>query len=233
MNVTFDKPNEILNSVKIHFPVLYDIEGTYSISLLKYSENYTFLINMESEKRVLRVNRPDYHTFEELNSEVLWMDMLRKETELILPEVIFGRNNERIQSFQAEQSGIRYYCSLFTFMTGTIVRSLSGDELLNKMCKIGEITAKLHRCSIKNNIELERFKWNFETLFGDNPRWGDWRKFKDLTANEIEMIENVIFVIKSRLEKFGKNVDRYGLIHSDLHLSNIITEGDTIKVILR
>ncbi|PYG88744.1 Ser/Thr protein kinase RdoA (MazF antagonist) [Ruminiclostridium sufflavum DSM 19573] len=231
MRYAFDTPDEILASVKACFPVLYNIESAYSISLLKFSENYTFLIDLKGEQRIFRVNRPGYHTLEELKSEVSWMDTLRSETGLIFPEVICGRNKEPVQSFRNEQSGRIYFCSMFTFMTGNIVGSLSGGELLEKMCSIGEITAKLHKCSIKNNFKLKRFEWNFEAFFGNNPRWGDWRKFKELTPYEIKLIGKVIFVMRNRLEKFGKNSARYGLIHSDLHLSNIIAEGAAVKVI--
>jgi len=231
MNETNDTPQDILDLVKINFPLLYEIQTPYNITLLKYSENYIFLIDMESKKRIFRVNRPDYHTIGELNSEVVWMDMLRRETDLILPHVLAGKNKELIQSFYSESSGITYSCSLFTFMNGTIVKNLSGNELLEKMAGIGEITAKLHNQVILSNIELERFEWNYETLLGENPRFGDWRKYKGITSENLNLIEKSVLIIKNRLEKFGNSTNHYGLIHSDLHLSNIIIDGDILQII--
>ena len=231
MKNTIDTPLELLELVKIYYPSLYNIEQEYAISLLKYSENYTFLIELENEKRILRVNRPNYHTLEELNSEVVWMDMLSAETDLILPEIIVGKNNELIKSFQSENSGITYYCSLFSFMSGTIVKNINKAELLKKMAGIGEITSKLHSYVINNNVNLKRFEWNYETLFGDGARWGDWREFKGLTLDNFSTIKKCLFISKNRLESFGKGTRKYGLIHSDLHLSNIITDGNILKVI--
>lgn len=231
MNNAFDNPIEVAELVKKQFSSLYDIEKPYTISLLKYSENLTFLIDSGNEKKIFRVNRPDYHTFAELNSEVVWMDMIRKNTNLIVPEVFAGTNKNLIQNIVSEKTGMTYYCSLFSFMSGAIVKNIRGKELLRKMFEIGKITAKLHIFSIKNINNLDRFEWNYESLFGENARWGDWRKYKGLTEDNILLIENVLEIIKIRLENFGKSIEKYGIIHSDLHLSNIITKGDALKVI--
>ena len=231
MNKSIDTTFEILDLVKLNFPLLYNCNNSFEISMLKYSENYTFLVNLENDKKIIRVNRPNYHTFEELNSEVVWMDMLKKNTDLIIPKVIAGKNNELIQNFKSYVSGITYYCSLFSFMDGTIVRNLKEDELLEKMCSIGEMTAKLHIFSMENDIKLERFEWNYETLFCDNPRWGDWREYKGLTLNDFSTIKATLSIIENRLKKYGKDIFKYGLIHSDLHLSNVIMNNDILQLI--
>ena len=37
--------------------------------------------------------------------------------------------------------------------------------------------------------------------------------------------------MRRRLERFGKGPERFGLIHSDMRLANLLVDGDAVKVI--
>ena len=47
----------------------------------------------------------------------------------------------------------------------------------------------------------------------------------------IALYEEASHIIQKKLEAFGKDKTRFGLIHADLRLANLLIYGDEIKVI--
>lgn len=99
--------------------------------------------------------------------------------------------------------------------------------------QIGAITAKLHLHAMSWNADnsLPRFHWDIEDMFGDTSRWGDWSKNPVLTESQKEIFSQTVAIGCKRLEKYGKKPDRYGLIHSDLNINNILVDGDQVKIL--
>jgi Ser/Thr protein kinase RdoA (MazF antagonist) len=65
-------------------------------------------------------------------------------------------------------------------------------------------------------------------VFGPNPTWGDWRGGPGVTHDIAEVLERVEATVTRRLTAFGRGPDRYGLIHADMRLANLlIHEGET------
>jgi len=98
---------------------------------------------------------------------------------------------------------------------------------------LGETTAYLHRqTEIWNGTKkLNRIDWTFDNIIGKTPKWGDWRKFPDMTQEAQAYLEEIVQIIEKRLMRYGKNENNYGLIHADLRLANLLIEGEQIKVI--
>ena len=53
----------------------------------------------------------------------------------------------------------------------------------------------------------------------------------DLTESQKEIFSQTVAIGCKRLEKYGKKPDRYGLIHSDLNINNILVDGDQVKIL--
>lgn len=217
-------------AVKETLPLVYDGFEDVKISLLKYSENLTYLLEKD-RKYVLRIYRPGYHDPEELYDEVLWQARLKEDTDIRLAAVICGKDRQLIQTVTI--GGDSYHLALFEFVPGKALRNLSKDELYYYMEKIGEITAKLHNHVLrwKESSKLKRFTWNYEDLAGPDSRWGDYTEMKTLTEEESTCYAQALKIIEKRLINYGKGEDRYGLIHSDLNINNILVDGDDIYVL--
>lgn len=228
-----DAPSALLETVRREFPKLYPYPEIVEIRLLKLSENLTFTVRSAGRKAVLRVSRPFYHPEEELLAELQWMDMIRKSGAVPIPEVYAGTDGGLLQSFVSERSGIRYFCSLFSFLPGKTVRQLHGRELLEKTARIGSIAASLHLLAQETPAmnRLKRFSWDWEHLLGKNARWGSWRDYPGLTREDFSLFRRASDEIRGRLASYGKGPSRYGLIHADLHLSNVILDGEKLHVI--
>lgn len=228
-------PDEIRRQLAGQIVRLYDLPEDIKVYHLKYSENFTYRLESEREgkKYVLRVNRPGYHPREELNSELLWMKALRRDTDLLMADVLPGKDGGFIQQLSLEQVADPYVCTLFSFVEGEGIRGLGLDRLLPYQREIGAITAKLHLHAMNWNGDhhLPRFHWDWDDMFGNTSRWGDWSENTEITPEQRELFASVVEIGKERLERYGKASDRYGLIHSDLNINNILVQADKVKVL--
>lgn len=229
LETSLNKFNQIASLAVKKFPLLHGA----LIQLLNYSENATYLVeNTKRGKYILRIGRPYYHSKAEIKSELFLLQLLAKHTSIHVSSPILGKDKEYVQEVIYED--IPYYCVLFTFLEGDAPDENQKEKLICQFEQLGEITAQLHKFSIQNHHRLqniERIDWNFETILGPKPKWGRWQEGKAMTRERLELFEEVSEKIRKRLEQYGKDPDRYGLIHSDLRLANLLVEGSQIKVI--
>ena len=68
-------------------------------------------------------------------------------------------------------------------------------------------------------------------LLGESPKWARWQDGLGITAERVELFVEVSKVIKSRLEDFGQDCNRFGLIHADLRHANLLVKDGEVKVI--
>jgi len=99
--------------------------------------------------------------------------------------------------------------------------------------QLGAISARLHQHvrSWKRPIAFVRKIWNFDTTVGSKSHWGDWRFAPKLTKDGEQLLEKTCLKLKRQLNEFGESSDRFGLIHADLRLANLLVEGDRLGII--
>ncbi|MDZ5474133.1 phosphotransferase [Bacillus sp. 31A1R] len=205
-----------------------------SIKLINYSENATYLVtdSQSTKKYILRVGRPGYHTKKEVESELEWLKSINQLSAITISLPLQGENGEKVQTIVYERQ--TFYCTLFTFLEGNAPDEGNEQELIHQFEILGEVTANLHEHSIKFRNQLQqitRLTWDYDTILGSTPKWGRWQHGLGMTEEKLELFEEVSGKIKERLNQFGKSPERFGLIHSDLRLANLLVENNHIKII--
>jgi Ser/Thr protein kinase RdoA (MazF antagonist) len=76
-----------------------------------------------------------------------------------------------------------------------------------------------------------RKTWDFQATLGRTPYWGRWQDAFGLDAAGQELLRRAVDLIERRLAAFGSGPDRFGLIHADLRLANLLVHGDALTVI--
>lgn len=224
---------DICERVSEVLPRIYDLPSPFQVSYLKYSENITLCVESQAKKQILRIDRAGYHPREELESELLWMREVRRDTDLQIADVLPGKDGALLQRIPFAASDGGCYCTMFSFVPGRQLRNLEGEALLKVVRRLGTISAILHNQVLQSPTAetLPRFSWDYEALMGENARWGCWKCAEQLTQEQREVFGRAEQIIRVRLDRYGKGRDRYGLIHSDLNINNILVDGDAIGVL--
>ena len=201
------------------------------LSLLCISENATFRADdpLRAEPLVIRVHRPGYHSLAEIESELSWINALREQAILQTPRPVPTRNGSLLACF--DHDGESRQVVAFAFMSGHEPDE-SGD-LSAGFEQLGRLTANLHNHARawQRPPGFIRKIWDFDTTIGDRPHWGDWRDAPGLRASGAAVLNRCVTRLRGELAAYGTDPRRFGLIHADLRLANLLLEGDRLAVI--
>jgi Ser/Thr protein kinase RdoA (MazF antagonist) len=201
--------------------------------LINLSENATYRIDDPSSGRrfAMRVHREGYHSKNGIASELAWLMALRNDGVVITPIPVPGADGDLIQSVGHPAMPRPRNVVLFEWEEGK--EPSEKDHLTEKFKILGEVTAKMHHHSQswRRPKNFERHIWDFSTSLGDRPHWGSWRDGMGLDAAKEKLFADAVGLIERRLDRFGQGPDRFGLIHSDMRLANLLIDGDTVKVL--
>jgi Ser/Thr protein kinase RdoA (MazF antagonist) len=191
----------------------FDFSEHAQIRMINLSENATYLVEDTATQRdgVLRVHRENYHLAESIGSELLWLDALRAEWGIRTPAVIPARDGRRVVTL--EHAGVDRHAVLFEMMGGMTAR------------------LHLHARSWRLPPGFTRFSWDWRHTLGSAPRWGRWQDGIGIGDPEVALLSRLSDQVEARLKEFGSGSDRFGLVHADLRLANLLVDGDHINVI--
>ena len=201
------------------------------VTLLNVSENATFRADDPERESpvVLRVHRPGYHTRREIESELSWLEALQADEVAHIAPALECRSGGHIAAFDLD--GEPRDVVAFRFMPGA---EPSPDEnLVRGFRDLGAISARLHghARAWQRPDWFTRKTWNFDTTVGRTPHWGDWRAGLGLMQDGREVLERTAAALEKKLAAFGTGPDRFGLIHADLRLANLLVQDGRIAVI--
>lgn len=207
----------------------YDLPAGARATMINLSENATYRIDAGGRKWALRIHREGYHSKMAIGSELAWLQALRRDNAVTTPVPLKGRNGDVIQSIEARGRPPRH-AVLFDWETGA---EPSETELLGPFEVLGAATARmhLHARAWTRPRDFERLTWDFDGAFGSVQHWGSWRDGMGLDAGKTKLFQRAVDLIEKRLKAFGKGPERYGLIHCDMRLANLLIDGDETKVI--
>jgi Ser/Thr protein kinase RdoA (MazF antagonist) len=157
---------------------------------------------------------------------------LRQSGVVVTPVPVKGRNGELIQIVGHPRLPRPRHVVMSEWEEG--IEPGIGHDLAEPFEILGEVTAHmhLHAQQWKRPSWFERHSWDFETSLGDEkPHWGRWRDGMGVDAAKAELFGRTVDRIGKRLATYGKGLERFGLIHCDLRLANLLIDGKTVKVI--
>jgi Ser/Thr protein kinase RdoA (MazF antagonist) len=201
-----------------------------TLSLLSLSENATYKVEDPPNGRVavLRVHRTGYHQPGAVESELAWLQALRRDEGLATPAVYPAPDGREVVSISL--GGISRQTVLFEFLPGT---EPPDDQLPARFELLGAICAQMHRhaSAWSRPAAFTRFRWDFDSTVGASPRWGRWQDGVGVGPAEQQVLGRAAALMAQRLARFGTGPDRFGLIHADMRLANLLVSGPDIAVI--
>lgn len=203
----------------------FDIAPDSTLRLLNLSENATYAVQdaISGTQSILRVHRKGYHRSHEIESELDWLDALRRGSEVTVPTVLAARDGRRVVTM--DQDGTPRHVVHFEMIAGT-----EPDEAtltVGDFHTLGQITASLHDHSRAwvRPPGFGRFSWDWQHSLGDRPRWGRWQDAVGVGDEEHEVLDRARQLLQQRLQEYGIGPDVFGLVHADLRLANLLVDG--------
>ena len=208
----------------------FGFSGQARLSLLSLSENATYRVDDPRDGRiaVLRVHRTGYHEAGAVASELAWLQALRRDEGLLTPAVFRAPDGRDVVDVAI--GPVTRQTVLFEWLPGT---EPPEDQLAEKFELLGGICARMHRHSGRwaRPAGFVRFTWDFDCCVGASARWGRWQDGIGVGKEELQTLGRAAALISQRLRRFGAGPDRFGLIHADMRLANLLVSGPDIQVI--
>ncbi len=203
------------------------------VEMINLSENATYKVEAPDGRRwALRIHRDGYHSKAAIASELAWLIDLRDSGVVVTPRPVKGRDGEIIQLVSHPAMQRPRHVVLSDWEMGS--EPGIGEDLSKPFEVLGEVTARMHvhARGWKRPPYFERFTWNFETSLGeDKPHWGRWRDGMGVDPAKARLFGRTVELIGKRLKAYGQDNERFGLIHCDLRLANLLIDAGQVKVI--
>lgn len=202
------------------------------LTFVAHDENTVFRHDGADGTYLVRVHRPQRHgrgvdSVAAIRSEIAWLQAIRMQTELAVPEPIAARDGAATVTITtADKTRV---CSVLRWMEGRIHEASARPVHLRRL---GEAMACLHEQADAwtPSASFVRIRWDHETFFGDVMVYGD--------TPAAECWELLPAQVRARFTAVGERmVDLIpgaadtGLIHADLHLGNALFHRGAVKLI--
>jgi Ser/Thr protein kinase RdoA (MazF antagonist) len=205
-----------------------------TVTLCNVSENHTYRVEDHDRgtRYALRVHRPGYRSTPEIESELMWMDALGSARAVEAPRAIVARNGERVVEVSIPDAPPRNVV-MFEWVPGSAPDLDAGDAAVAQFETLGEISASMHGHAQRwsQPPDFVRPRWDYDTTIGPRGHWGRWQDGLGMGSEEREQLQKLDQRIAQRLEAFGQDPSRFGLIHADIRLANLLVDGDRVRVI--
>jgi len=200
-------------------------------TLINHSENHSFRIDTaDGPAFVLRVHRAGYQSRTAIGSELEWLDAIRRDTKVKVPQALSGKNGERVQLIPFAPDDARL-AVLFAFEMGE--EPSEKQDLTTLFESLGETSARLHDHARRwtSGVKIERQKWTASNMLDANGLWGDWRLAPGVIGPVADLLHVAGEQVRQELAEYGQGSDRFGLIHADMRLANVLVDRDQLTVI--
>ena len=212
---------------------LWDLPERVTVSLINLSENATYRVAAPDGRLwALRLHRDGYHSAAAIRSELLWLQALRRDHVVLTPRPLPGRDGDILQRAAHPVLEQPRFAVLSEWEAGA--EPGIGQDLQRPFEALGEVAARmhLHAQGFSRPQWFTRPVWDFDAALGEAaPLWGRWRDGIGVDAQKAELFARTVGIIGDRLAAYGQGPERFGLIHCDLRLANLLTCGDQVKVI--
>ena len=204
---------ELVKALKV-----YDLPNA-SAELLRCYDNSVYKIEVETRIYALRICSPKTAR-KQLRAEVAWLSALREDKSLLVPKPVPNKQGDLI-SYLADRTVV-----MFEWLPGEPVSQTMSPEVARQ---IGQMMATLHLHASNYSSDRQTVCYDSSYFFGSNSWWQT--KARERLADNYQKLVPAIEKVENLMSEMEKSPEQFGMIHSDLHFSNIICDGEKYAII--
>ncbi len=207
-----------------------------SVRLAWHAENLTFDVTdaRNGMRYALRLHRPGHNSFEELESEFVWVQALRDDGIPTPARQVNPSGRPYVEVLAAD--GHRY-ASLTQWIDGKLLSQVIAETsdpqtLRAHVGALGALMATMHNqaAAWRPPAGFVRRSLGREALVGD-ASLAALEQHPDFTQDERARLRSALLRVREELSEYDGDARDFSLIHADLHLGNVITDGEALFVI--
>lgn len=206
-----------------------------SLRLLAYGSKVIIRVKAAGADYALRLYRPGPVNEKWLRSELTWLSMLRRRTDLLAPFPVsapIDGGEQMLFELRADRlpAAPTVYAALFEFIEGHV---MSARELRPiDVFRIGEYLGKLHRIGqFSPPAGFDRPVLYWEGLFGDESLYASPAEGELIGDEQRAILDELAVRLLGPFSKLSSGDDNTGLIHADLLAKNIVFHQSTISAL--
>lgn len=205
------------------------------IRLIKHEMNTVFKVNAineygNDEAYILRIHPEVWLDKSAILSEMLFLNMLSKESDLLASQPVPTIEGEFVQELSIKGVPGKRCCVLMKWIEGEFYENKLNEHVL---LNAGKYLGMLHDIGSSFNVPdgFTRPCLDFEGLFGKeglySPRGGE----SFFTPEQSELFKLTENRLEEELKLLGKSSEQFGFIHGDFYFRNIIDRNGVIGAI--
>jgi Ser/Thr protein kinase RdoA (MazF antagonist) len=202
-------------------------------TLCNVSENHTYRVEDPASANgyALRVHREGYRTARQIESELQWVDALREDGAVDTCVPVPAPTGERVVSVSVDGLGTRNVV-LWEWLPGS-EPDPEGDAVLDGFRVLGAVSARMHAHARawQPPAGFDRPAWDYDHTLGAAGHWGRWQDGLGIGREEMALLGRLDETIHARLGAYGQGPDRFGLVHADIRLANLLVDDGHVRVI--
>jgi Ser/Thr protein kinase RdoA (MazF antagonist) len=197
-------------------------------TLCNVSENHTYRVDDPESPTgyALRVHRPGYRTAPQIEAELQWVDALREDGAVDTCVAVRAPSGERVLNVHDRN------VVLWEWLPGS-EPDPEGDAVLDGFRVLGAVSARMHAHARawSRPAGFDRPPWDYEHTLGASGHWGRWQDGLGMGREELDLLARLDETIRQRLEAYGQSDERFGLVHADIRLANLLVDDGHVRVI--
>ena len=194
-----------------------------ALRLLSSIQNTTFRVRTVSgEQFALRISHPGAGEAE-VRSELLWLDALRQDTALGVPEPVWTRDGNLLAVLGGDAVGGRRPCVLFRWLDG---RQVDRDALTpQRFEQVGALMAGLHTHARhwQPPADFARYRIDADIVAGFvQDVLPNVARALSETSDAATVVARTADAVVAAMRELGDDRDVFGVVHADLSPSNVL-----------
>jgi Ser/Thr protein kinase RdoA (MazF antagonist) len=210
----------------------YGVGADAEVTLVSLSENAVFAVDdpVTGTRSALRLHRPGYHSRRAIESELAWITAVRSDRVVATPAVLPARDGALVTAVPVGDGGHRFAVR-FAWVPGV---EPAGTRLLEDFRTLGATAAGLHAHALRWRRPpwFTRLTWDHAHSVGPSGHWGRWQDGVGVGAEERAVLARVEALLGRRLAAFGAGPERFGLVHADMRLANLLVDDEAGMTLL-